>query len=334
MIRAQDVANAAGVGKTTVSYVFSPEKSHLISPETRKRVMEAANRLGYRPSYLGKALSMKRSYNVALVLPARCAGNISLHLLGIFHGITQCAETSEYNVSVFFGASKRLFDRLEDHRLDGIIVIGLGSNTTLLDRLADLNLPMVVINRAYSPRGHVGCVRSDLAGWFNGEVDDLIRNGCRKLLLLNKESHMDAGLELAELAEHTAERIAADGVKLTTVTMRRDIATQCLELLSPPLQYDGIIINGSEGGKVHLAARRLKLHAGRDFRLTGFMTGNENTCPDCIWYRNSNQLGVRGWQMLERLIAGECCAEPEFIPIVPWSSVRLPDLSAISGFDL
>ncbi len=322
MIRAQDIAIAAGVSKTTVSYVFSPEKVQLISPATRERVLVTARRLGYRPSYLGKALSMKRSYNVALVLPARCANNMSVHLLQIFHGVAQCAETSEYNVSVFFGAGKRLFDRLSDHRLDGIIVIGVASDRGLLDRLAALELPMAVINRDYAAGAHVGCIRSDLAGWCHAEITRLARQGCRNLLILNKNSQMDAGCVVAAQVQQEMARTTATTPKLSLVTMEDDLGPQCRKLLTRSPHYDGILINGSGGAIVAEAAQSVNLRPGRDFLMSGFVVSSNLCYPGCDWVYNSRQLGIRGWRLLERLLAGEKSPPPELLPIMPLSAVQ------------
>lgn len=61
------VALQAGVSTATVSRTLnSPEA---VAPETRRRVLEVAARLGYRPSSLGKNLVTGRSHLVGLIVP-------------------------------------------------------------------------------------------------------------------------------------------------------------------------------------------------------------------------------------------------------------------------
>ena len=46
-VTATDVANRAGVSQSTVSRVFNPDSRLLVRDKTRKKVLEAAEELGY-----------------------------------------------------------------------------------------------------------------------------------------------------------------------------------------------------------------------------------------------------------------------------------------------
>ncbi|BAK33710.1 LacI family transcriptional regulator [Microlunatus phosphovorus NM-1] len=60
-VTAKDVARAAGVSATTVSYVLNNRAHQSIPESTRRRVLEAAGRLGYAPSAAARALATGRS---------------------------------------------------------------------------------------------------------------------------------------------------------------------------------------------------------------------------------------------------------------------------------
>lgn len=64
-----DVAKEAGVSRATVSYVLNDSPHQKIAEATRKRVWEAAARLGYAPSAAARALRTGRSDIVLGVLP-------------------------------------------------------------------------------------------------------------------------------------------------------------------------------------------------------------------------------------------------------------------------
>jgi DNA-binding LacI/PurR family transcriptional regulator len=51
-----DVARASGLSRATVSYVLNNDPRQTIPPETRERVLKAAEKLGYRPSAAARAL--------------------------------------------------------------------------------------------------------------------------------------------------------------------------------------------------------------------------------------------------------------------------------------
>ncbi|WP_405182734.1 LacI family DNA-binding transcriptional regulator [Nocardia sp. NBC_01377] len=64
-----DVALAAGVSRTTVSFVLNNRPGQSIPDQTRRRVVEAASRLGYRPRAAARALAAGRSDIVLLSVP-------------------------------------------------------------------------------------------------------------------------------------------------------------------------------------------------------------------------------------------------------------------------
>jgi LacI family transcriptional regulator len=63
----KDVAAAAGVSVTTVSHILNDVAGKRINAETRRTVLEAAERLGYLPNNLARGLRLSRSYTVGFV---------------------------------------------------------------------------------------------------------------------------------------------------------------------------------------------------------------------------------------------------------------------------
>ena len=332
MARMEDVAAAAGVSKTTVSYVFSPQKSALISPETRERVMAAADELGYKPSFFGKVLSEKRSFNVALILPSRSAQSMSRTLLQIFHGIVHNAEASDYNVSVFFGAGKRFFNRSGEGRFDGVIVIGLGSDTAALDKISALNLPMVVVNRQYPVSEKCSCIHGDIAGWFKSEADRMLEKGCRNLLFLNKGLHTDSGKAAAEMFPEVEKQVtAADGV-IEQIFAEKNISLQVNELLQHK-HYDGMIINSSEGAAVLDALKLHNLQPNLDIQLSGFVRDPALCMFGFVWEVDAVRMGSKGWDMLMNLLNGRK-GEYAVLPIERFAKKKSAGAGFKDGFDV
>jgi len=68
-VTSADVARESGVSRTTVSYVLNDTSGTVISQETRQRVREAADRLGYAPSAAARTLRSGRSDLVLCVVP-------------------------------------------------------------------------------------------------------------------------------------------------------------------------------------------------------------------------------------------------------------------------
>ena len=64
-ITSRDVAHLAGVSQSAVSRSFSPASS--VSEKTRKKVMDAARKLGYRPNTIARSLITRSSRTIAVV---------------------------------------------------------------------------------------------------------------------------------------------------------------------------------------------------------------------------------------------------------------------------
>ncbi|MFZ2421707.1 MAG: LacI family DNA-binding transcriptional regulator, partial [Anaerolineae bacterium] len=62
----RDVARVAGVSQTTVSFVFNKRSGIMISDETKGRVLEAVEQLGYRPNVAAQILRTSKTHLIGL----------------------------------------------------------------------------------------------------------------------------------------------------------------------------------------------------------------------------------------------------------------------------
>src|SRR5258708_28687267 len=71
------------LSQTTVSLVLNNSPSAKSIPiETRQRVMEAAQRLNYRPNYFARSLRQSRSMSVGVLAPALSEGYFTRFMTG------------------------------------------------------------------------------------------------------------------------------------------------------------------------------------------------------------------------------------------------------------
>jgi DNA-binding LacI/PurR family transcriptional regulator len=68
-VTSADVARESGVSRATVSYVLNGAANQSISPQTRRRVLDAARQLGYTPYAPARALRAGRSDVVLFLIP-------------------------------------------------------------------------------------------------------------------------------------------------------------------------------------------------------------------------------------------------------------------------
>src|SRR3954453_8049867 len=119
-----DVARAAGVGIGTVSRVLN--HSPFVSDALRARVLDAIERLGYRPSRAAQALGGQRTRCLELIVPL-AIGPLFLRLL---RGIEEALADSGYTLLVHTVADAADRDRAFDAccsrgRADGGLVLWL-----------------------------------------------------------------------------------------------------------------------------------------------------------------------------------------------------------------
>ncbi|MQA11555.1 MAG: substrate-binding domain-containing protein [Pseudonocardiaceae bacterium] len=177
----RDVAAAAGVSVATVSRVISPKSADQpIRPQTRQRVLDAIDKLGYRPNDLARALLHQRTSAVGLVVP-----DISNpYYPALVRGVEDTASTRGYRV-VLCNTDRNVqkttayLDTLVKTRVDGIIIAG-GSTTMpmLRDVLQPYRTKVVVVGRH---RLEFPSVRVDNVAAVRDAVEYLIGLGHRRI---------------------------------------------------------------------------------------------------------------------------------------------------------
>ena len=79
----QQLATHLGLSKTTVSFVLNDApQARRLSAETRRRVLEAAKQLNYRPSYYARNLRKGSSESVGVIVPEMSEGYFTLVMGG------------------------------------------------------------------------------------------------------------------------------------------------------------------------------------------------------------------------------------------------------------
>lgn len=137
-----DVARAAAVSVPTASQVMNG--TGRVADETRRRVLEAARALDYRPNALARSVALGRSRTIG-VLAENAAGAFCMPvLIGITHELT-----SHDLASILFDARhdpelrRDHIRHMIDRQVDGILVIGEGPDVEIAELGAEVEVPIV-----------------------------------------------------------------------------------------------------------------------------------------------------------------------------------------------
>ncbi len=158
----KDVAQVAGVSTQTVSRVMN--KFSYVSEETRQRVEEVVEQLGYNPSTLARSLIQQRSYTLGVVT----SGLKHIGPSRTLNGVADKADELGYMLLMKeldnFEESKigGVIDSLLARQVDGIIWVApeIGDNHAWVDARMD-KIPVPVIFIAMRPRDGVSSVATD-----------------------------------------------------------------------------------------------------------------------------------------------------------------------------
>jgi DNA-binding LacI/PurR family transcriptional regulator len=89
-VNLRTLAEHLELSQTTVSLVLNNSPSaKSIPPETRKRVLEAAARLNYRPNYFARSLRQSRSMSVGVLAPDLSEGYFTRVMSGVVQELTR-----------------------------------------------------------------------------------------------------------------------------------------------------------------------------------------------------------------------------------------------------
>lgn len=264
-----DVARLAGVAPSTVSLVLNNTPGPRIPDETRKRVVAAAESLGYRSSSIAKALVTGRTSTIGIVLHFVDRPFID-YSARVLDGCWMALQERGYRLLMMRGTPDACVAGLfRERSVDGIVVLAApqaAADPELAD-LAAAGFPTVFIGSR--PR-HAACdyVDIDNVATAREATARLIRAGHRDIL------HLAGPLEVNSSA---VDRLAGYRQALADAGLPR---------------RDDLVIDGSYNPTI--AAERLALAMERGLRFSAIFAANES-----MGFGAARMLASRGLQVPE-----------------------------------
>ena len=151
-VTSQDVAERAGVSRTTVSLVLNNVQNIRIGSETRQKVLDAAHELGYVPDAAAQALASRRTKAIGLVL-TRTQHHIATDafLPKIISGLLTTARKQNITIMIDWIETEHsegaYFEMVRAKRIDGIILSTPRLDDKALRMLEQYDVPAVLMGR-------------------------------------------------------------------------------------------------------------------------------------------------------------------------------------------
>lgn len=174
-----DVAKAAGVSISTVSYALSGKRP--IGEETRKRIDVAVNELGYRAHAGARALAGEKTGLIALSSPMHRSTYAPAHMAFTL-AVTTVARSFDYDIVLLVqdDATSGLRRMVSSRLVDGIIALDVEAVDERADLIRSLGVPAVFVGLPENRDG-LTCVDLDFAEAARVSVDRLVAFGHREV---------------------------------------------------------------------------------------------------------------------------------------------------------
>jgi len=140
-----DVAIAAGVSKTAVSFAFNNPDN--LGQATLERVLRVARDLGYAPHPTARALSMRRSGTMGVLIPQRLSTVFANPFLSeLIQGLGEQCEEHDLTLLLVPPVDGSLESAIRQASVDGFISLGLGPDDQALAVLDRNGIPTVLVD--------------------------------------------------------------------------------------------------------------------------------------------------------------------------------------------
>ena len=191
MVTIRDVAEKAGVSIGTVSRVMNNKSG--VSKQTRNRVLEISQQLGYDPNKRVPLTTSQISHLGLLIRPTEQPLTSDPFYGGIFHG----AEIScqENQITVFFstldivnGRLRKPPSMMDDDRMSGLVLLGALPLEVIesINKLTDL--PIVLIDNYFPNCRWDSVMIENISGAYSA-TKHLIVNGHRNIAMMSGADH-------------------------------------------------------------------------------------------------------------------------------------------------
>lgn len=183
----KDVAKAAGKSPGTVSQVLNNRRANVrISDETRRLILEAADRLGYRPDPIARSLRTRRTNTIGVLVNAMGPNPQQ------FNTVEQIANARGYHLLMAISRDdvsheENSIQQLMRRQVDGLLLLSPAiqqGQRKVLERLIAERFPLVGLGPLPVPGG--SCVDWDRVGVYREIAAHLLEQGCRRIGFLGQ----------------------------------------------------------------------------------------------------------------------------------------------------
>jgi LacI family transcriptional regulator len=261
------------VSVSTVSNALNaPER---VNEETRRKVVETADRLGYRPNRAARNLPKGRTFTIGYCIPP---GRDGFFLDTFLHQVTERASDADMDILLFTAhrgqtEADTFREIIRRGAVDGFVLVGTTHDDERVRLLLDTKVPFVSFGRTDLGATH-SWVDVDGRAGTRASVDHLAEQGHQRIGLIawpegsltgdDRVTGFLEGLEVAGIEHDPALLVRAEN----DLAAGREAASHLLDADLPPSAI--VTVQDVLAAGVIAELQRRGLRAGADVAVTGF----------------------------------------------------------------
>ncbi|MDR3494965.1 MAG: substrate-binding domain-containing protein [Ancalomicrobiaceae bacterium] len=273
-----DLAKHLNISIGTVSRALNGRSD--VSAETRKRVLDAARKLGYSPNQSGRSLRRGSTGMVGFMVIANRSRAVrgEAFFMTVFDGVQSVLAKHNLDLVIYYCGDEQspetYVQRIVERGLvDGLIV----SQTTRVDHRIDYllqqNLPFIAFGRSQSGGDH-SWIDLDFEGVAEESIDLLYRLGHRRIAVATTAGDVNYGFIYAEACRAALKR---RGLELDDDLIIREAISEAggyrvgERLLAMKQRPTGVVsVENSLAIGLYSKLKEAGVEPGRDIAVVGF----------------------------------------------------------------
>jgi len=317
----KEIAEKSGVSIATVSRVINNKGP--VKPETRKKIIQIAKELRYKPNPLARGLSSKQTDTIGVILP-------ELHdefFMDFVHGIDEEAHRNNRYLLISSSHSQRndletMIEFMSSGRVDGVILMAPSMQDMLSDIIKKSKRPLVLLNCAHNLKDIATFSIDNYRGAYL-MVEHLINHGYRHIGMIKGPVQNNEARD--------RYRGFVDALKKYTIPensqliMRGDFSLKSgyygfLRLMGQKIKPEAIFMaNDMMALGAYDAARNSNINIPYDVAIAGFddiFSGRVVTPRLTTVHAPINELGRKAMSYLLKMIKGDVDSRASYIEVL------------------
>ena len=207
-ITIQDIAKAANVSKSTVSRVLNGSAS--VNQDKRAAVLEATERLGFKPNAMARSLASGKSMTLGVLTQLIGSPFFDAVAQGVIAGLTE----SDYSPLFMDGRLEYEYEvkavkALLGRRVDGLVIIGGNLSSNDISELCE-DVPTVIVAREFPVEEHHCVFMNNLDGGYSA-TKHLIELGHKDIAMIQGVEH---NVEAVDRFKGYQKALAESGIEM------------------------------------------------------------------------------------------------------------------------